>query len=350
MSGQCLTVYIALAMSTHSQPAITQDARFRAGRALIERGQCEQAVTAFATLLEEARNHWGDDHFETVPAYYEYGNALFRAAGQDEEDTDEGQDERDKDRREAAAAAAERRAGGKPTEEDSTWNDTEDPADDDDEGAEGDDEEENDIVLALEMMETAWAILDRSVEEDDSIYEAWTKEQTPRILVGIGDVLSSLGRHADAADVYCRAQGYRQADLETITATFGSNETESPLRYSVDYLQCRRRLVEVNVLIAEELLACPPDEDVITTESKDILVKGAERIDYARGYYDKARDELQETVLLMGEMAAKGKSAQQEKENVCFVATMVMGVGTTLAELEEQIETKQPAAKRAKTS
>ena len=39
----------------------------------------------------------------------------------------------------------------------------------------------------------------------------------------------------------------------------------------------------------------------MTTESKDVLVKAAERVDYARGYYDKARDELQETVLLMRE-------------------------------------------------
>ena len=67
-------------------------------------------------------------------------------------------------------------------------------------------------------------------------------------------------------------------------------------------------------MIAEELLACPPDQDVITTESQDVLVKAPERVDYARGYYDKARDELQETVLLMGALAAKGIDLGEEKE------------------------------------
>ena len=106
------------------------------------------------------------------------------------------------------------------------------------------------------------------------------------------------------------------------------------------------------MLIAEELLACPPDQDVIMTESQDVLVKAPERVDYARGYYDKARDELQETVLLMGALAAKGIDLGQEKENVCFAATLVMGVGTSLAEIDEKAaadaDLKEPANKKIK--
>ena len=186
------------------------------------------------------------------------------------------------------------------------------------------------MQLALEYMETAWSILDQysespaSYDDNNKDYTAWAKEQAPRFLTGIGDVLLALQRHADATDAYCRALGHRQEQ-------FSDDETGS-----LNFLQCQRRLVETNVLIAEELLACPPDQDIITTESQDVLVKAPEQVDYARGYYDQAWDELQETVLLMGALAAKGIDLGGEKENVCFAATLVMGVGTNLAEIDEK--------------
>ena len=127
----------------------------------------------------------------------------------------------------------------------------------------------------------------------------------------------------------------------------GENQTSQ-----LALLVCRRKVVENDVLIAEELLACAPEKDVVTTESHDCLVKAAERIDFARGYYDRARDELQETVLLMGELAAAGVDVGQEKEDVCFAATMVMAIGNTLAEIDEeqQIEDSKPASKKQKTA
>jgi len=73
-------------------------------------------------------------------------------------------------------------------------------------------------------------------------------------------------------------------------------------------------------------------------------VPAAERIDYVRGYYDKARDELQEAVLLMGRLASQGHVVNEEKEDVCFVATLVMGIGTMLAEYDEQQEEQTAAA------
>ena len=158
-----------------------------------------------------------------------------------------------------------------------------------------DDDADDDVQLALEYMETAWSILDQYSENPSSYdknYNSWAKEQIPRFLTGIGDVLSAMKRHADATDAYLRALGHRQKHLSEFTS---SNDEAS-----LDFLQCRRRLVETNVLIAEELLACPPEQDVVTTESKDVLVSAAERVDYARRYHDKAQDELQETVLLMG--------------------------------------------------
>jgi len=65
-------------------------------------------------------------------------------------------------------------------------------------------------------------------------------------------------------------------------------------------------------------------------------VKASERVEYVRGYYDKARDALQDTVFLMANLAARNIDVEVEKEDVCFVSTMVMGVGTALAEIDEK--------------
>jgi hypothetical protein len=111
----------------------------------------------------------------------------------------------------------------------------------------------------------------------------------------------------------------------------------------------------VNTLVAEELLACLGDQDVITSETKDVLVSAAERVDFAGGYYDKARDELQETVYLLGKLSARiGTSSgpnmeefSKAKEDVCFLATLIMGVGEQLAVLDEAKERQAAGAKNS---
>lgn len=365
-------------------PKVAKDARFRAGRTLVQNAQADKAITIFGSLLEEARRQFGEVHFETCPAYYEYGNSLFRFSNRIKLNIQDGVDSQQnttdtssitsptevsaknfKDQmREAAATAAIRRANSlknatSPTESNDEKMEGKDPilhenvnessdinpepsrkrkTDENNKSEHVDDETnsvDNDIQLSLEMMEIAWAILDECQQNKEEqsewiIYNTWIQQQIPRVLTGIGDVLSSLDRHADAADAYSRALGYRQNYLES----YDTNEKET-----VSYLTCRRLIVESNILIAEELLACPHDQDVITTESKAILVRASEGVvDYARGYYDKARDELQETVLLMGQLTASGIDIEKEKEDICFVATMVMGVGTMLAEIDEQNE------------
>ena len=333
-------------------PKVVQDPRFRAGRSLVQKGKSAPAVDIFASLLEEARTTFGEDNIEAAPAYYEYGNALLRDVSSEEENT--GEAELNLDPREAAAKAAEQRLqgeGGKSEEDqkpsakaaaepDSKEEDTEDNQKEGEEESSPDDS--SDVELALEMMETAWSIVDEYVQGDapDKKYLEWAAEQSPRYLTGIGDTLSTAGRHPDAADAYSRALEHRLELLKKI-------DTKEP---SPAYLKCRRLIVEANILIAEEFLACPEGEDVVTTETKDVLVKAAERVDYAKGYYDKARDELQETVLLMGEMTAKGIGVAEEKEDICFVSTMVMGVGMKLAELDEiaQANAKEPAKKKSK--
>jgi tetratricopeptide (TPR) repeat protein len=174
----------------------------------------------------------------------------------------------------------------------------------------------------------------------------WTKDQLPRVLLGIGDCLSALQRHADAADAYSRAQQLRQTQLDAIIAI--KEDT-------IEHLQCQRRVCEATVLIAEELLACPDGQDVVTTETKSLIVEADQRIEYSRGYYDKARDSLQDTVYLMGKLAAKKVDLGTEKEDVCYLATMIMGVGEQLAALDEEIAEQkaaastEPAKKKAKT-
>jgi len=332
-------------------PAVVRDPRFRAGRTLVQKGQAEQAVDVFATLLEESRRTFGEDNIETAPAYYEYGNAIFRGLPVEGNGA---MGEITENQREAAAATAEKRA--QKLESSSTNEESEKKVaankqleeETQDTDVAHEEEETNDTMLSLEMMETAYSIIDeylQSETQDTETFASWATEQVPRVLTGIGDVLSQLQRHADAADAYSRALGHRQEALRQ----FGADDM------SLELLQSRRRVVEANVLIAEELLACPPDQDVVTTETNATLVKATERVDFARGYYDKARDALQETVLLMGHIAGKGVDLGQEKEDICFVSTMVMGVGMNLAELDEQAQQEaassspEPKKKKAKT-
>lgn len=231
-------------METISCPKICSDPRFRAGRALVTMGKAaEGAVTIFASLLEEARNKYGETSLEAAACYYEYGHSLFCAL---------------------SATDAESK---------DSFSTNSGKADDD-------------VALALEMMETAFAIMDQQCEEHNGTgsLESWAEDQRPRILVGIGDLFSFQSKHADAADAYIRAVPFRQEAVERET-----NKT------TLEYLKRRRLLTETFILLTEALLACPINEDVIASSSPTILVKGAERLDYVRGYYEKARDELQET-------------------------------------------------------
>jgi tetratricopeptide (TPR) repeat protein len=353
---------------------------------------------------------------ETAPAYYEYGNALLRyALRQQEERQDEVIDQNAKDDtskavavttgsntaaqkslRETIAAAAERRAKretldtGDPLVSDSAQemiNDITTNAvplagtNTDVNNGEESYDIKDDIELALEMMETSWSILDAYMQNKVSIatesiatknkknYDDWVTEQIPRVLTGIGDTFAALQRHADAVDAYLRALEHRQSIFDNSISNQSTSTTSSSIAATelsstdknddndiitqVQLLKYRRQVVEVTILLVEELLACGNDQDVQTTESNVILVQKGKVIDYARGYYDRARDELQETVLLLGQivgmipksastaMTPFQKSVQEEKENICFVATMVMGAGTTLAELDEHEATKQ---------
>ena len=219
-----------------------------------------------------------------------------------------------------------------------------------DDNDDDDNDSDDDITLALEMMENAFSILedyaDNDIEQETASkkYSKWVKDQIPRILLGIGDTLSALGRHGDAADAYSRSLEIRQTMLQE----FDKDDN------TIEHLIAHRKVVEATILIAEELLSCPSNEDVITTETQSLIVKAQDRISYIRGYYDKARDALQEAVFCMGNLAARNVDLGQEKEDVCFLATLVMGVGESLASIEEDEDKEgetteiEPVKKKAK--
>jgi hypothetical protein len=321
---------------TNAPPVVTKDPRFLAGRKLCERGLADEAIEMYATLLEETTQKYGENSIETAPAYYEYGNSLLRATNKkiamsNEEEEIETKKVVDSDTRSVAATAAERRQQQQQSSVDKDDDEEEDkkPAavttktnDEDDDDGYGDnnehrEEEDNsssndDLNLALEMMENAWSILEEykesnEKEEDENStrndnnddenkkickYYGWVKEQIPRILLGIGDTLSTLSRHADAADAFSRALELRKVQLQELVAVNISEGSADQNQHTIEHLQAHRMVCEANILIAEELLSCPPNEDVVTTETQSLIVKANECVSYAQGYYDQARDSL----------------------------------------------------------
>jgi tetratricopeptide (TPR) repeat protein len=350
-------------------PKVTMDPRWKAARTMVESGNSKGAVDMFATLVEETIARHSDTSLEAAACFYEYGNALLRAAvsanairdeaadqhaSANATDTTKQQDPIPQDKKRQANedhedskdndVSTDNNGNKDNKDHDDTHETTSDkPSSDEKHDTEKHElnagDVDGDFRLALEMMENAYSIF----EEKASIQpkNEWIQYQLPRVLQGLGDVLRELGRMADAADAYSRALPYREE--------FVQKYKENDL--TVEHLKNRRLLVEANILVAEGLLGCAHGKHVVTTETKDMLVTADERVDYARGYYEKAREELQETVFLMGRIAATGRTDELavEKENVCFAATLLMGVGETLVTFDEELEeSSQPAPKKLK--
>ena len=343
-------------------PKVTRDPRFIAGRKLVQGGLIDDAtVELFGLLCEESRTKYGDAHVEAAPAYYEYGNVLLRShdARRERQNDNNNENEQEEHASETTTPSAAATAVDADDEDSSKK-----PAATTSEGN-VEETEGSDLDLALEMMENAYSILmeydasssssssssssDNNNNQAQQEYSAWVDEQLPRVLSGIGDALTSLERHADAADAYSQALEKRQTRLDT---SMSNNNKESSLT-TLDILKAHRLVVDATISVAEALLACDPDQDVVTTETKALVVKKEERVEFSRGYYDKARDALQETVFYMGKVAARGIDVEEEKENVCFIATLVMHLGEMLAAIDEessQQEGQQSAAKKLKPS
>ncbi|KAL7527178.1 hypothetical protein ACHAXR_001839, partial [Thalassiosira sp. AJA248-18] len=351
------------------------------------------AIEIFATLLDESVETQGGTSLNAALCQYEYGNAWFRAAvrnrpflddANNDDDDDDGGEE---DKKPAAitttssssSPASQRRA----KMEDNSKNDANDDSDgindknnhggqclssaDEKEvgsnnDADEDEEDEDGVSFALEMMETSLGILlshytnpnDGSSTKNDQNnkqppeQKQWLLEQLPRILVCIGDLHSFREEFGAAVDAYCRALPYREEAWDNIKQSQkGDSNAEA---FTLEGLQCQRRLVETNALVAEALLECPKGEDVVCYHDNDgegsavaakkhgtgdntvtVLVPAKERINYAQSYYENAREGLDEILYRMGKMAvAKVELGITVKEDVGFAASMVVGVGTAL--------------------
>ncbi len=394
---------------------ISADPRFRLARSLLllsskcgendsskevhnddnEDGGIEAAIDIFAALLEESRTTHGENSLNAALCQFEYGNALFRAAVRRTPlDTNNGDDTSDskpaanlESQREIIAAAAVKRSATNYNDHDSIPTPTKrlkiESADslahgntacskDDGPTTEAGDNDEDDMALAFEMMDASWSILlshatnespnrDRQPILDDTSREnqRWAEEQIPRVLRCIGDLYFFREEFADAVDIYLRAMQYREVAwnrLKQFHSRNGAREDNESM--TLEELQCHRLLVETYALIAEALLLCPNDEDVIChhndedeNEAKSalkgevthresaahsskgtVLVKARDRVEYAQSYYDMARVGLEEVICQYGKMAASNIDLGNEKEDIGYLVMSVVGVGNSLSE------------------
>jgi len=334
------------------QPSITKDPRFRAGRKFISSGNPQASIDLFAILVEESRHQFGATSIEAASAYYEYGNALLRARQRDEDHLDHEQRLESDIHKDCKEYTKEGKLDVNETSKEYAKRGIFEHSSSEEDG--------DDVQLSLEMMENSLGILDDYIETstsdaDDKVksnkvctenktdehvagcsttdhsYILWAKDQLPRILIGIGDIFAFSDKNTDAVDAYIRASPLREQALEDEK----NRLLTLNITRSIDLLKLRRQVTEIYVLIAEQLLQCPAESDLITSKSKVVFVRKEERVDFAGGYYDKARNELQKAVLLMGEIAST-QIIVEEKENICNIATMLMGVGQTLATCQEE--------------
>ncbi len=258
-------------------PLVCNDARYRAGRKLMERGQVQLgAVNIFSLLLDRVNEEFGESSIETAAVGYEYGYALFLDSTRQSSSMETGVmvDGVDHHRKKE------------------------------------DVDEEAKVEIALEHMVIACEILykytngenettqttqhNHQVQHKDGdgnqSYIPWALEQLPRVLIGIGYVLSYQGKHPDALNSYLNSLPYRTNQLESKS----SKSSKSKDKISIDQLTAHRLLVEVYVLIVEEILKCPADKDILIPDTNEVIVKKEERIAIAKDHYEKAREELQE--------------------------------------------------------
>ena len=153
-------------------------------------------------------------------------------------------------------------------------------------------------------------------------------------------------------------------------ATTNPTTTES-FASLLDGLRRKRHLVEAYALVAEELLASPEGEDVIARRPDDdvdddydddeggierdstvavamaatgatrgrettvILAKAEDRLDYARGHYEMAREGLEDLLCQYARMATTANhntDLYNEKEDIGYLVMTVVSVGMTIDE------------------
>lgn len=332
------------------QPTVINDPRFRAGRKLIQEGKAHcGAVNMFAVLSEETVAQFGDQSVEAATAMYEYGNALFSAIRRREIDEKE-TDADAKIKAEGQSNSKKPKVNGSDSREEAVKVDHKV-------------NDEEDLQLAQQLMETSLAIHEHYVEQkkatrtenldtktkespisnkESESYLEWSCQEIPRILTGLGDICTFKKRFADAFNSYLQAIPLREASLKEERDMYEATSTVTR-----NLLMMQRHAVEINVLAAEALLSCPSEKDIVPSTTNDILLKGGQIIDFVNEYYQKARAGLQEIVFLMGKSDPTDVT-KADKEDVCFLSTMLMNVGVMLTANDDEASCEKDNRKRKK--
>ena len=278
--------------------------------------------------------------------------------GEEEEDSYSSSNKRSKlnEKDGAAEKTAAAAAAGLKTEEDGK-NGEEIVQRSDESNQEDAEEEDDDLSLALEMMETSVGILlnyhyhdddDDDANNGNDTKQKWLLDQLPRILICIGDLHSHRGEYGRAVDAYCRALAYRDKAWNAVKqrasmqVESGDMKSSKEALLTLEALQCQRKMVEINALIVEALLACPSGQDVVCPDEDDesklnVLVPSKERISYAQSYFQEARLGNDDVLLRIGTMKKKrlGGDLKEEKVDVAYMLQMVVGVGRALSDVLE---------------
>lgn len=288
----------------NSVPLVTRDARFRAAKKLKQSGRVHLgAIPIFETLVNRAEEEFGTKSIETAVVYYELGHSMFLNISRNSRNN----------------------------------------------------VDQSDVEDALEYMVKACSILydydannsnpqlQCTASEDADVVSdclIWVKDEIPRYLIGIGNVQSYQAKHADALESYLNALPYREEVCDRYKKE--SHQTVASLRH-------QRLLAETYVLIAEELMNCKPEQDVVHSETCNVIVRGEEITSLTQSYYDQARNQLQDIVYFMATLVGQGPSPSldSEKQDICHLATLLIEVGMSLAQQSEEIST-MPLSKKPK--
>jgi len=361
------------------QPIICNDPRFRAGRKLVQRNNFHTATNFFSLLLSRAEEEFGNSSLEAAAAGYEFGYALFLdesqlnlrdGGGRDDNDNDDGigidgiDDIGDSNGNESSRLSKRDVQVENALEymvkactilyEFINRLKCNDNDNGNGNGNVNGNDNYGDEKIMSSLSTSASGEKVRSASYSNSYYP-WALEQLARALVGIGYVLSYQKKYPDALSSYLNAIPYREEMLKTAVEQLQKSTSQS---LSLEIIKARRLLVEAYILIVEEILKCTPGKDIVTNtmessspssnedgdEDEDgdeqeqessqlLLIPSQQRVEMAKTYYERAREELQEVIILMSKLDSQGNSS--EKENVCHLATMVMEAGISLSTVAE---------------
>ena len=99
--------------------------------------------------------------------------------------------------------------------------------------------------------------------------------------------------------------------------------------------------IEAYALVAEALLTCPDGEDAVACHPVDdsddgsravVLVMAKDRLDFARGHYELAREGLEDVLCRYARMAAAKMDLGNEKQDIGYLVMTMVGVGNMISE------------------